>query len=43
MSRVIAWRRFIRVLIEDDANRPLDAFAFLPSPETADAPCNATG
>ena len=37
MSRVIAWRRFIRVLIEDDANRPLDAFAFLPSPETADA------
>lgn len=34
MSRVIAWRRFIRVFVEDDGGNPLDAFTFLATPET---------
>lgn len=34
MSRVIAWRRFIEVRLEDDAGRPVEAFRTQPTPET---------
>lgn len=34
MSRVIAWRRFIRVFVEDNTGTPLEAFSFAPTPHT---------